>query len=411
MTLRNRLLLVLAVLALATIAANGYSFFAFSQLAAEAGKANPQLRALADSAQTTMIVITVVAALIGFFAFVQIGRMVLNLLGGEPQYVSDAVRRIAGGDLGFELQVRPGDSDSICAAVAAMQASLRETVTEMRAGSRQLDDAIKQIGTMTADIVAGSARQDEMAHETATGVGDLAESVRRVVAGAGNVGSHVATSLDQTGTANESLSHMIGEISAVEAAVGDIATTANEFIERTRAITDMTREVRDIADQTNLLALNAAIEAARAGEQGRGFAVVADEVRKLAEKSAAAAAQIDSVTHALGTRSGEVEEAIQRGMASLATSQEYLEQVAMALGDSNHAVQQTTAETDDIVAALATQEAASNRIAGHIDAIVGMCTENRAALERAASAMQDLDALAGRLENTAARFNLDAKAA
>ncbi len=411
MTLRNRLLLVLAVMAIATVVANGYSFFSFSRLADEAGKANPQMRALADSMRMSMIGITVVAAVIGLAAFIQIGRIVLNLLGGEPQYVSDAVRRIAGGDLGVELQVRPGDRDSICAAVAAMQANLRETVGEMRAASRQLDDAIKQIGSMTTDIVAGSARQDEMAHETAAGVNDLAESVRRVVAGAGNVGSHVAASLDQTGTANESLSHMIGEISAVEAAVGDIATTANEFIERTRAITDMTREVRDIADQTNLLALNAAIEAARAGEQGRGFAVVADEVRKLAEKSAAAAAQIDSVTHALGNRSGEVESAIQRGMASLATSQEYLEQVAMALGDSNHAVKKTTAETDDIVAALATQEEASNRIAGHIDSIVDMCTENRAALERAASAMHGLEALAGRLEDAAARFNLDPKAA
>ena len=411
MTLRNRLLLVLAVLAIATVVANGYSFLTFMRLADAAGKADPQLRAVADSAQMSMIGVSIVAAIVGLAAFLQLGRIVLNLLGGEPQYVSDAVRRIAAGDLGVELQVRPGDNDSICAALAAMQRNLGQTVGEMRAASRQLDDAIKQIGSMTTDIVAGSARQDEMARETAAGVGDLAASVSRVVGSAGNVGSHVAASLDQTGTANESLSHMIGEISTVESAVGDIATTANEFIESTRAITDMTREVRDIADQTNLLALNAAIEAARAGEQGRGFAVVADEVRKLAEKSAAAAAQIDRVTQALGSRSGDVEAAIKRGMASLATSQDYLEQVAMALGDSNQAVQKTTAETDDIVAALATQEEASNRIAGHIDAIVGMCAENRGALERAAGAMHDLEALAGRLDEVAGRFNLEAKAA
>jgi methyl-accepting chemotaxis protein len=406
MTLRARLLLVLAILAVVTVIANGFNFLAFMRLANEAGSANPQLRAFADSAQTWIIIVSASAALIGLIAFVQLARMLLGLLGGEPQYVADAVKRIAGGDLSFSLQIRPGDNDSLCAAVSSMQQNLRHTVGELRAASRQLDDSVKQIGAMTADLVASSAQQDAAARDTAANIGQLSASVGTVTSRAENVGRHVAESLEQTGTANESLSHMIGEISAVESAVNDIATTASEFIESTRAITGMTREVRDIADQTNLLALNAAIEAARAGEQGRGFAVVADEVRKLAEKSAAAAAQIDSVTHALGSRSQDVETAIQRGMASLGTSQEYLEQVAMALGDSNQAVQQTTVDTEDIIASVKDQERASAEIARHVEGIVSMGTDNNAALERAAAAIHDLETLAGRLDDVAARFDV-----
>jgi hypothetical protein len=94
-------LLVLAILAVVTVIANGFNFLAFMRLADEAGSANPQLRAFADSAQMWIIIVSASAALIGLIAFVQLARMLLGLLGGEPQYVADAVKRIAGGDLNF----------------------------------------------------------------------------------------------------------------------------------------------------------------------------------------------------------------------------------------------------------------------------------------------------------------------
>lgn len=65
----------------------------------------------------------------------------------------------------------------------------------------------------------------------------------------------------------------------------DIAAKIYNLLEQTRTITNITKQLNDVAKQTNLLSLNAYIEAARAGEVGKGFAVVAGEIRKLSDGS------------------------------------------------------------------------------------------------------------------------------
>ncbi|HUW36678.1 MAG TPA: methyl-accepting chemotaxis protein [Rhodocyclaceae bacterium] len=406
MTLRQRLIIVLLILGVATVAANGFSFYMYSSLASDLVKIEPRLAGSLEDSKLLIAAVITAASAVGLVAFLMLVRILLGLLGGEPQYAADVVKRIATGDLAFAVNLRAGDSESLLAGISGMQQKLREMVAQVRAASAQLGQTAAQFTGMTGEIKTSTEAQSEAASGSAAAVEQMSVSIRSVADSAAEVDRQSAESLAGTQEGNQSLSRMIGEISEVELTVNEIAATAGAFIESTQAINRMTREVRDIADQTNLLALNAAIEAARAGEQGRGFAVVADEVRKLAEKSAVAAREIDQVTHALGEKSGEVEAAIGRGNASLAASQEYLEQVAEVLGMVGAKVSAAHQGMTTISASVQEQTTASNDIAGNIERIARMAEENIAVVRRTVAEAQQLEALALTLSELAGRFKV-----
>ncbi|MDK9725949.1 MAG: methyl-accepting chemotaxis protein [Sterolibacteriaceae bacterium MAG5] len=406
MTLRQRLILVLVVLAVVTAIANGFSFLMFARLADAAGQADPKLLQAATETKWWILGVTALASVVGLAAFVQLVRILLSLLGGEPQYAADVVKRISDGDLAFGIEIAPADRQSLLAAIAGLQGSLRGMAGQLRSAAGQLRGAAHQFATTTTGIRQGTAEQSQVAGETVRVVEQVSASIDGVAGKATDVSGLARASMAQTQEGNVSLSRMIGQLSEVEEAVQDVVVTSKAFIESAAAITDMTREVKDIADQTNLLALNAAIEAARAGEQGRGFAVVADEVRKLAEKSAATASEIDAVTKTLSSKSDIVESSLQRGLDALAASQGNLEQVAMALGEANLTVAQTTEGMESITDSVREQSGASRAISQNIESMAQMAESNQAAVAELADEAGRLELLAQELEGALEHFKL-----
>ncbi|GAB1394053.1 hypothetical protein MASR1M60_22170 [Rhodocyclaceae bacterium] len=406
MSLRQRLYLVLVVLAVVTVVANGFSFLMFLQLAEAAGKLDPKLLADAQSTRNWMILVIVIASVVGLAAVVMLGRLLLNLLGGEPQYAAEVVKRISAGDLSVSIQLQPGDQSSLLAAIAAMRENLCSMAGDMTTTANRLRTLLGQFQRIAASLQADTASQTRAAQGTAMTITGLSEAVGAIAEQAAEVDHLAEESLTRTQEGNESLSRMIGELSQAETSVGDMTSIARGFVDSASAISSMTREVRDIADQTNLLALNAAIEAARAGEQGRGFAVVADEVRKLAEKSASTASAIDQVTRSLEEQAGNVTVALDRGLAALTSSQEHLENVAMTLGETNQSVSQTTEGMGRIHQAVQNQTRANSEIAANVECIVAMANTSEASVTALLAEAQELESLAGELGSAVQRFRM-----
>ncbi|MDO8958326.1 MAG: methyl-accepting chemotaxis protein [Rhodocyclaceae bacterium] len=406
MTLRQRMFLVLGVLAITALVANGFTFLMYLRLADAAGRLDPQLLAQAAGTRNWIIAVILVSSVAGLAAFIHLLRLLLSLLGGDPQYAADVVKRISSGDLSARIELKPGDNKSLLAAIAGMQNSLRDMAGGLTAASVKLHGTAAAFQHITSGMQASTVAQTAAAQETGGAVTRLSEGVDNIAAQAAEVDQLATTSLVHIQDGNESLSRMIGELDMADGSVREMSGIAREFVASASAITGMTREVRDIADQTNLLALNAAIEAARAGEQGRGFAVVADEVRKLAEKSAKTASEIDKVTRGLEQQADKVESSLERGLASLGTSQEHLETVAVTLGEINQSVGQTTAGMGRINAAVGLQAQASSEISANLERIIAKAASCDVTVGDVVKGAEQLETLAGELEIAVQRFRL-----
>jgi len=311
------------------------------------------------------------------------------------------------GDLTRRLPVKGKDEVGQSAIVFnEMMEKFNHLVRQVRDSATQVSTRVAAL-TDNADRVSQSShQQNDKSNEAANAVEQLVASISSIAQSAEHVQHQSQESLARAQEGSQTLNVLLGEMNVVERAVKEMADSVNNFVRNTEAITQMTREVKDIAEQTNLLALNAAIEAARAGEQGRGFAVVADEVRKLAEKSSRSASEIDAITANLSAQSVAVRRSIEEGLDHLASSQSAVSSVSNVLQATNGSVTEVGHGLDNIAAATEQQRRFSGDVETSIEAIAGMARENTGTVEQTAGAAHDLKQLADGLSNLVGRFKV-----
>ena len=311
------------------------------------------------------------------------------------------------GDLTRRLPVNGKDEVGESALVFnEMMENFNQLVRQVRDSASQVSARVAALSDNTDRVSQSSHLQNEKSNQAAAAVEQLVVSISSIAQSAEHVQHQSQESLARANEGSRNLSVLLSEMAVVESAVKEMAVSVNDFVRNTEAITQMTREVKDIAEQTNLLALNAAIEAARAGEQGRGFAVVADEVRKLAEKSSRSATEIDTITATLSAQSVAVRRSIEDGLEHLASSQSAVATVSSVLQATNGSVTEVGHGLDAIASATEQQRRVSGDVEASIEAIAGMARDNTGAVEQTASAAHDLKRLAEGLAAMVGRFKV-----
>ncbi len=341
-------------------------------------EAGADARAAYESTQRLMIALGIFALLAGVATAWIITRGLTHQLGGEPSTAADVASRIASGDLDVQIDILPGDNNSLMYAMKTMREKLADIVRNVRNGTDTIATASSEIAAGNLDLSSRTEQQASSLEETASSMEELTSTVRQ--------------NAENAGQANQLAINASEVAQRGGTVVSEVVQTMQQINDSARKIVDIIGVIDGIAFQTNILALNAAVEAARAGEQGRGFAVVATEVRSLAQRSAAAAKEIKSLI-------GDSVDKVESGSKLVAQAGSTMDEVVAS-------VRRVTDIIAEISAASQEQSAGIEQVNQAITQMDQVTQQNAALVEQAAAAADSLQEQAGSLTETVSVFRV-----
>jgi methyl-accepting chemotaxis protein len=330
--------------------------------------------------ETMVIVVGLLTVLMGLGLSVLVSRHLMRQLGAEPDAAVAAVQAVARGDLTQKLQLRPGDTTSVLAAVAHMKVQLTKLVSQVHQG-------VDGVATASSQIASGNADLSVRTEQQASGLQAAAQSMQ-------DMGSAVRANAESARQANQMVTETSVAARAGGEVVGQVVATMGEIQASSQRIGDIVSTIDGIAFQTNILALNAAVEAARAGEAGRGFAVVASEVRALAQRSAAAAREVKTLIGASVDR-------VEAGHTLVNDAGQRMQEIVARVAKVSDLIAQITASSQ-------TQTQDIDRVGSAVQQIDQTTQQNAALVEQSAAAAESLKQQAAQLTQAVAVFRVAA---
>lgn len=315
------------------------------------------------------------------------------VLANSTRLIVDQVNKIIGdidyilgemADGNFAVRTRIGDEayvgdfKQMLLSVREVNTKLKDTLSEIHEGSRQVE--------------IGATQMAESAQNLAEGATDQAGSVEELLAAISEVAHHVDENKKTTNRAYERTRVVADEAQTSQKKMKALSNAMQRIEDTSNQISNIIENIEDIASQTNLLSLNAAIEAARAGEAGKGFAVVAEQIRKLAEQSASSAVDTRKLIES-------AIEVINEGGVMTKDTAEYLNTVMGGL-------EEILESMNDVHQASDKQAEAMNEIEQSVEMISQVVESNSAAAQESSATSEELSAQAENLNALVNRFTL-----
>jgi methyl-accepting chemotaxis protein len=357
-------------------------------------------------AQTLMLVIGIGALAVTAVLAATMTASIMRQMGGDPAQAVEISRRIANGDLGGEIPVKPGDDSSLIAAMAYMRQHLRGLIGEVLTSAEELSRSARALAQDVMHVAASGEEGAQAASSTAKAVDDISDRIS-------HIGQSAETALklsDQAGNLSHQGHEVVGNAAAEMERISESVRSSSELVQKlgdySSKISEIVNVIREISDQTNLLALNAAIEAARAGEQGRGFAVVADEVRKLAERTGQSTQEISTMIGNIQQSVGEAVSSMQAGRQRVDDGVQLAREASSTMENIQSGAHEARSAVNEINASLQEGSRSLRDIGTLMGDIVRMIDDNARSLATMNESADSIDRLATKLADSAHRFHL-----
>ncbi|MCE2947465.1 MAG: methyl-accepting chemotaxis protein [bacterium] len=315
---------------------------------------------------------------------------------------------VAEGRLDHAFDQRAVADSPMIAALERMQSRLVSTLQTAGGSARQMAAASASLADSARRIAEGSSDQTQAASAAAVAVDQIGASVNTIAQSAQQACTAAEQSAQRAALGATVIEEAVGSMRSMARSVNEAAAVVETLGEKSAAVQDVVRIIRDIAEQTNLLALNAAIEAARAGDAGRGFAVVADEVRKLSDETGRSTGEISRMIEEIMVVRAEVTERIADAVQRVDAGLSYAGDAGATIGAIREQSAQARDSVREIAAALEQHAGATGAMSSHVARIAAMTGQAREATTAIAGDALQLSATAEALGDAVGQYRLGA---
>ncbi len=316
------------------------------------------------------------------------------------------LQEVADGNLALQATVSEDMTGAIADSINVTLEELRALLARVQQTSQRVGDACDSSRVTAADLLALAARQADDIQQTSQAVLQMAAQIHQVSQAAVESAQVAQVSVQAAQQGEAAVQDAIHSMQQLREQVQETSKRVKRLGESSLEIGDITDLITGITEQTQVLALNAAIQAAAAGEAGRGFAVVAEEVQRLSERCGEAARQVGQLAKAVQADAQEAVHAMERSTQSVVDGARRSDAAGLALAEIRRVSQQLHELVHGISAVSGEQSVLAKGVATSIERILGITGQTRDGTQKTASAIQELDSLAGELDRAIARFRI-----